>query len=275
MYFKNLAIPLKAIPNHGYGFVEWLETGNTASEIVINVNSDTIFTAIFDVDSNYALDSLLKINEIMAQNSQIIKDEFNEFDDWIEIYNPNSHSVNLNGYYLSDDKSFLKKYKISIDLIVPANGFKLFWADNQAGQGINHTNFKLAGSGEFVVLTKPNGINIVDSVSYFSSQNDISFGCSFDGNGSWINFNDPTPNASNQTTEIQEISKTTFTIYPNPANSDLIYFSKTISGKFVGINGQEIKSFSNVNSLSISKLENGIYFIAEENGAVKKFVVLR
>jgi hypothetical protein len=193
MYFKNIDIPLKAIPNPGYRFVEWLETHNQNQEIIINVNTDTIFTAIFEIDPNYIPESPLKINEILAQNTSYNSDEYDEFDDWIEIYNPNSFEVNLKNYYLTDDKENLIKYKISNDFIVPANGFQLFWCDDQAGQGINHTNFKLSAEGEFVALTHPNKIFIFDSISFNEYSENISFGREYDGANTWINFNQATP----------------------------------------------------------------------------------
>ena len=49
------------------------------------------------------------INEIQSSNTKTIPDENYEYDDWIEIYNAGSSSVNLSGYGLTDDS--LKPYK--------------------------------------------------------------------------------------------------------------------------------------------------------------------
>ena len=58
---------------------------------------------IYQVKMNQDLFSDIVINEIMASNDFTAVDEFGEFDDWIEIYNKGNESINLSGYYLSDD----------------------------------------------------------------------------------------------------------------------------------------------------------------------------
>ncbi|TVR81164.1 MAG: T9SS C-terminal target domain-containing protein [Chitinophagaceae bacterium] len=47
-YFSNVPVLLKAIPEDGYEFVEWLETGDTLSEMYVYLDSDTQFTAVFE-----------------------------------------------------------------------------------------------------------------------------------------------------------------------------------------------------------------------------------
>ena len=43
------------------------------------------------------------ISEFMAANSSTHADEDGHFSDWIEIFNPGSASLNLNGWFLTDD----------------------------------------------------------------------------------------------------------------------------------------------------------------------------
>ena len=50
----------------------------------------------------------LVINEIMASNTISVSDQDGEYDDWVELYNGNSFSLNLNGYYLSDNENDLQ-----------------------------------------------------------------------------------------------------------------------------------------------------------------------
>ena len=45
------------------------------------------------------------ISEFMAQNETVLADEDGAFSDWIEIYNPGPGSLDLNGYYLTDEAS--------------------------------------------------------------------------------------------------------------------------------------------------------------------------
>ncbi|MCP4547761.1 MAG: T9SS type A sorting domain-containing protein [bacterium] len=45
----------------------------------------------------------IRINEAMSLNSATICDENGDFEDWVELYNAGAESVDLDGYYLSDD----------------------------------------------------------------------------------------------------------------------------------------------------------------------------
>ena len=56
------------------------------------------------------ISSNIVINEIMASNDNTIADEFDEFDDWIEIYNKGNVSIDMSNYHLSDDITNLEKY---------------------------------------------------------------------------------------------------------------------------------------------------------------------
>ncbi|MEJ2543746.1 MAG: hypothetical protein P8Y99_06730, partial [Calditrichaceae bacterium] len=53
---------------------------------------------------NYAMpQSGLFINEFMASNLNWIADNDEDYEDWIEIYNPNDSSLNLAGFYITDN----------------------------------------------------------------------------------------------------------------------------------------------------------------------------
>jgi len=43
------------------------------------------------------------INEVMSLSFKTISDDDGNYPDWIELYNNNSTTENLNGLYLSDD----------------------------------------------------------------------------------------------------------------------------------------------------------------------------
>mgnify|MGYP006229162253 FL=1 len=51
------------------------------------------------------------LNELMASNDLAHYDDFFEFDDWVELYNPGG-LLQLAGYHLSDNPSNLTKYTI-------------------------------------------------------------------------------------------------------------------------------------------------------------------
>ena len=55
-------------------------------------------------------DAQVILNEISNKNSGQIYDEDNELEDWIEIYNPSSSTINLANYCLSDDSLNFEKW---------------------------------------------------------------------------------------------------------------------------------------------------------------------
>lgn len=186
-----------------------LISGNNSSSVALNGSTS---------DQSQE-NPILFINEFMASNNQTIADEYGEYDDWIEIYNPNSFAVDLAGYYLSDDLNLLTKYQIpesSDEAIIAPFGFLLVWADNSNFQGDLHTNFALSASGEDIVLTAPDGTSIVNAYSYEAQTADISEGRSTDGAPEWIFFDVPTPNASNGGVGVDERLAAAAHPYPNP-----------------------------------------------------------
>src|SRR5687767_12784101 len=52
------------------------------------------------------------ISEFMASNSNGLRDQDNETSDWIEVQNPTAAPVNLDGYYLTDSRGDLTRWRI-------------------------------------------------------------------------------------------------------------------------------------------------------------------
>jgi len=72
----------------------------------------------------------LKINEVVSLNYESMKDEDGDGSDWIEIYNPNSNSVNLLNYGLSDNANNLLKWTFP-DITLESNEFLLVFASKK------------------------------------------------------------------------------------------------------------------------------------------------
>jgi hypothetical protein len=137
----------------------------------------------------------LFINEFMASNSSTIADpDFNNFADWIEIYNAEVFAVNIKDYFITDDLNNPQKYKIPTDLIIAAGGYFLIWADDSSFG--NHTNFKLSASGESIGLYDPTAI-LIDTLTFGEQQNDISEGRFPDGETVRFKFFPSSPGAPN------------------------------------------------------------------------------
>jgi hypothetical protein len=70
------------------------------------------------------------LNEMMSANYNRIVDQDNEYNDWLELYNTSSSSVNLSGYYLSDDIDNLKKWVLP-DYVLQSHAFLLVFASGK------------------------------------------------------------------------------------------------------------------------------------------------
>ena len=170
-----------------------------------------IIAALFSLSQS--AQAQLYINELMARNSTGISDDFFEQDDWLEIYNAGS-ITNLAGYFLSDDPLLLTKWEIpntnaGLTTVLPNNHI-LFWLDNDITQGEDHANFRLSGDGETIFLVMPDGVTIIDSVTYPVQAPDISYGRSCDGCPDWIFFDNSTPDDNNA-----EVIPSTETLFIN------------------------------------------------------------
>ncbi|MFZ5519184.1 MAG: CotH kinase family protein [Candidatus Zhuqueibacterota bacterium] len=150
-----------------------------------------------------ALRAELYINEFMADNDNIVVDNAGDYDDWIELYNDYDYAVQLSGYYLTDDYGNPTQWPLP-DVSIPAKGYMIIWADDQADQGALHANFKLSANGEQIGLY--HGDAFLDSLTFGEQTTDVSFGRYPDGAASWYFMAEPTPGAENRytSTEITE-----------------------------------------------------------------------
>ncbi|MEE3199961.1 MAG: lamin tail domain-containing protein, partial [Planctomycetota bacterium] len=67
------------------------------------------------------------ITEFMADNDSLLADEDGDFPDWIELYNSGTDSVDLEGWYLSDDPEALALWRFPA-LVLDAGDFALVFA---------------------------------------------------------------------------------------------------------------------------------------------------
>lgn len=174
-----------------------LNTFGLIALTVILLTAGIIFFLKEDVPTLY-------INEIMANNLSCCPDQDGtkeEFDDWIEIYNPGSTPVDIGGMYLSQDKNDPLGYQIpksnSELTTIPPGGFILLWADGNPEQGVLHLSFKLNYMGEYIGLFFEDGRKI-DELKFDRQTENVSFGRNPDGTASWKEFPLPTPGKSNQ-----------------------------------------------------------------------------
>ncbi len=126
------------------------------------------------------------------------------FQDWFELYNPNTVAVDLSGFYLTDNLSNPAKWQIPPNVVIAPHGFLLVWADGDVGQngqsenGDLHASFSLSLSGEALGLSTPDLI-LQHAVVFGPQTQNVSQGLYPDGDTNAVFFMpDWTPRASNR-----------------------------------------------------------------------------
>ena len=144
----------------------------------------------------------LFINEFMAINDNVIQDETDSYEDWLEIYNPGPDSVEMLGLFLTDDPANTTQWSFP-DTTMAAGSFLLVWCDNDENDGPLHTNFKLSGDGEEIGLygRLAAGNEVIDNYGFGPQTVDTSEGRATDGSSTWRYFGSPTPGESNGSPE--------------------------------------------------------------------------
>ena len=125
------------------------------------------------------LASSLVISEFMADNTKTLKDKDNAYSDWLEICNTGASAVNLQGYFLTDEASFLTKWQFP-SVSVPAYGYLVVFASDKnitTGPEL-HTNFAISAGGEYLALVEPDGHTIAYEYApeYPNQFADVSYG---------------------------------------------------------------------------------------------------
>ncbi len=168
------------------------------------------------------------ISEFMADNTKLL-DEDGASSDWIELWNSTGGTVNLTGYFLTDDALVPAKWVIPA-WTLGANQYAVVFAslkdrrpeqvvagqDNPGtlAQPHLHANFKLSKTGGYLALTQSNGVGGYNTISVFSGYPvqgaDVSCGSSdTEGYLGFMEFS--TPGLANDTTVLGFVGDTVFT----------------------------------------------------------------
>ena len=153
--------------------------------------------------SNFLLSQVV-INEYSVSNLADYEDNYESFEDWIELYNTSSIAVDISGYHLSDKLSNPTKWLIPAGTTISANGFKVFWASGRdvASGGHYHTNFKFSQTKvntESVIFADESG-EIIDSRELELTKLSHARGRIADGSETWGVFINSTLGSSNNST---------------------------------------------------------------------------
>jgi hypothetical protein len=148
----------------GYRFTGWQGSfPSSEPDITVTFSQNASLTAVFE---EYTPDPII-INEINYNSS----DEFNP-EDWLELYNPGSGPVDLEGWMLQDDDS-THAFIFPQGTLIEPNGYLVLCYDTsmftplfpEAGPILGNLGFGLSGGGEVIRLFDFSGL-LIDSVMY-------------------------------------------------------------------------------------------------------------
>ena len=164
-FFKDIPVKVKAVPLPGFRFVQWQgATGSTNPEITLVLSMNSTLKAVFEPAELSVTMPL--INEINYKSSPLFDTE-----DWIEIYNPSSDSVNMSGWKFRGEgtsefifpSEFYVKGRSYIVLCRDTAKFKMLRPEVKNITG--NLGFGLSSGGEKIQLLNANGI-VIDEVAY-------------------------------------------------------------------------------------------------------------
>ena len=139
-----------------------------------------VFNLTISLSTMIWAQELIRINEFLAVNDSGLDDEDRDEVDWIEIYNAGMNTVNLEGWYLTDNVNDLTKWAFPEVMLAPDTYLVVFASGKNRRDplAVLHTNFKLKGSGEYLGLVRPDGWTVVSEFfpTYPKQAPDVSYG---------------------------------------------------------------------------------------------------
>jgi gliding motility-associated-like protein len=198
------------------------------------------------------LNAQIVINEYTGANYDTYTDNYGQYEDWLELYNPTATDIDIAGWYLTDRSSNPTKWLVPSSFIVPANGVSIVYCsgkDEVAG-GYAHSNFKITQTkgNEVLMITNPSNI-LQDSIRVYPNQNSHTRGRQMNGALNWSVFTSGTP-AANNTGAMQEYEATP--IFSQVGGYNAAAINLTLSSTNAGViiyyttNGDEPNNTSTV-----------------------------
>ena len=151
-YFEGIPIPLTAVPDPGFEFVEWSDPMlPDTSSVVITPDGNYSVTAIFQ---ETVMPGIAVINEINYHSA----DTFNP-GDWVELHNPGDLSLDVGGWTFKDEND-AHVFAIAPGFTLPADGFVVLCEDTtlfkalfpEVSPILGNLGFGFSGGGEMLRL---------------------------------------------------------------------------------------------------------------------------
>ena len=172
----------------------------------------------------------LWINELQADNLTGITNHAGQHTAWLELYNPTTNIIPLNGLYLANNYTNLMQWAFPSNAVIKSNQFLVVFADgltNLSTTNELHASFVLpSGSGSLALswLTTNSQLLVLDYVNYTGLATNYSYGSFPDGQSfDRQSFYHATPGAAN---DGASLPPTSFIPYPAAG----MVYSQTFDG---------------------------------------------
>ncbi|MEI7730395.1 MAG: lamin tail domain-containing protein [Verrucomicrobiota bacterium] len=125
---------------------------------------------------------LVWLNEVQPNNPDGFKDNTGTPQPWIELYNNDTNTLSLNGYYLANSYTNLNEWAFPTGTVIAPGEFKIIFADGhpELNTGtVLHTSFRLNPTNGSIALVQDQ--RILDYLNYSNMLPRYSFGSCPDG----------------------------------------------------------------------------------------------
>ena len=210
------------------------------------------------VDRSSAAVSTVRLSEVCASNA-IVADN-GETPDWVEIENAGSETVDLSGWYLSDNASKPLKWSLPKDFTLAAGERKAVYLHEST------VGFKLSSEGEAVVLTDKKG-RTMDYVAYDAQQQDTSLALE---NGLWKQTYCVTPGEANRI-----LSKAAHEAEVFSANQTGVYISEVLTASANFTNTGNRFDFIELHNTTSERISLDGWYLSDSGSDPKKWAFPR
>ena len=122
------------------------------------------------------------INEVCPSNTRDIDRGWN-YGGWVELYNTESYPQDLYGYYLSDDATNLRKFRITKHITIPSRGYVTFYGGGTLTDTLQ-MKFDLDCDGGRIYFVDRIGREL-SHIDYPVAMPNISYARTTDGGNEW------------------------------------------------------------------------------------------
>jgi hypothetical protein len=278
---KHDGIYAASIPGHPAGtyiryYIEAIadNTSSTATYMPEGAEHDVF---IYRVNLESSAISDVVINEVVSANKTSAKDQDNEFDDWIELYNTSSKDIDISRWILTDNPDNLDKYRIPKGTILKANNYLIIWADEDGKQQGYHANFKLSADGEPLLLLDSTAKQI-DMVVIPALADDEAYARIPNGTGAFTKTSKHSFNKNNNSTThaVDNLQIKNLKLYPNPGKDFITLETNTTKKTDVviyNLHGQRMYADRITHArIDVRNWSAGTYIVRTQDQSIK-FVV--